>query len=256
MKSIVLMPPQRNFSFSYMTLLSLLCLLSFSTLVIAQNNGASSKRGTTTEKKSSAPPTTTASNSQYKWDKTSDRQLDGLTGPVRTVRTEVMRVGGKDGQPADQGKVLIDVSTYDLKGKKITAETYPNPYGISPSNGKESYKYDQKGNLIEMTVFGSDGALLHRENYVYEFDAMGNWIKMTTSIATFENGQIRFEPAEVTLRSISYYLNAKMLSTMADKAATPSSGGNNSLKPEAEPKQKKEADPIVIKKEDIKASSY
>jgi hypothetical protein len=47
---------------------------------------------------------------------------------------------------------------------------------------------------------------------------MGNWTKMTTSVAVIENGQMSFEPSEVTYRIIAYYLEdatAKKLQTAA-----------------------------------------
>ena len=39
-----------------------------------------------------------------------------------------------------------------------------------------------------------DGSLLSKEVYKYEFDTIGNWVRMTTSVAVVENGKIGFEP--------------------------------------------------------------
>jgi hypothetical protein len=247
MKLISLFPLKRYVTFGhrYSTLIiSVCCLLSFSATNFSQERTISK----------SSKKTTTNSRLE-KLEKASDRQLDGLVGPVRTVRTEVMLATEKEGQP-NQGRILVDVATYDLKGKKINAESYPNPYAVSSSAGKESYKYDGKGNLTEMTVFGPDGSILHRETYTYEFDAIGNWIKMTTSVAAYEDGKIKTEPSEYTYRTISYYLNAKMLSVMADKAASPNTNPNTGKpQPNTTPKGKGTTEPIVIKKQDIKASS-
>jgi TonB family protein len=58
--------------------------------------------------------------------------------------------------------------------------------------------------------------VLSKEKYDYEFDGMGNWTRMTTSVAVIENGQMSFEPTEVTYRVIAYYLEdatAKKLQT-------------------------------------------
>ena len=52
--------------------------------------------------------------------------------------------------------------------------------------------------------------MVSKETYKYEYDSLGNWTKMTTSVAVVENGTIAFEPVEVTYRTISYYLDARM----------------------------------------------
>src|SRR6185436_4081586 len=76
--------------------------------------------------------------------------------------------------------------------------------------GRENYKYDDKGNISEMTLLNSDGSLLSKEVYKYEFDSIGNWVKMITSIAVVENQKIEFDPTEITYRTIFYYLDASM----------------------------------------------
>ena len=81
--------------------------------------------------------------------------------------------------------------------------------GAAPT-GREVYKYDEKGNISEMTLMGSDGSMVSKETYKYEYDSLGNWTKMTTSVAVVENSKIAFEPVEVTYRTISYYLDARM----------------------------------------------
>jgi len=77
--------------------------------------------------------------------------------------------------------------------------------------GKEVYKYDDKGNISEMTLLNPDGSLLSKETYKYEFDFAGNWNKMTTAVAVIEGGKMSFEPTEVTYRSIMYYLDENMM---------------------------------------------
>jgi protein TonB len=56
--------------------------------------------------------------------------------------------------------------------------------------------------------------MVSKETYKYEYDSLGNWTKMTTSVAVVENGTIAFEPVEVTYRTISYYLDARMTSLL------------------------------------------
>jgi len=71
--------------------------------------------------------------------------------------------------------------------------------------GKEEYQYDDKGNIIEMTLKATDGSVLSKERYEYEFDEVGNWKKMTSALAVYENGRLGYEPTEVTYRTITYY---------------------------------------------------
>jgi hypothetical protein len=40
--------------------------------------------------------------------------------------------------------------------------------------GREVYKYDDKGNISEMTLLNADGSLLSKEVYKYEFDPIGS----------------------------------------------------------------------------------
>jgi TonB family protein len=139
----------------------------------------------------------------------SDRARDGLRGPVRRIRTEVVKVMMVDGKLADNGKrVLLETSEYDLKGAKIQNQYFP--VGGSTPTGRETYKYDDKGNISEMTLMGADGSLISKETYNYDYDSLGNWVKMTSSVAVVENGRISFEPSEVTYRTIFYYLDASM----------------------------------------------
>jgi len=139
----------------------------------------------------------------------SDRVRDGLRGPVRRIRTEVVKVIMVDGKLADNGKrALLETSEYDLKGAKIQNQYFPVS-GSTPT-GRETYKYDDKGNISEMTLMGTDGSLISKETYNYDYDSLGNWVKMTSSVAVVENGRISFEPSEVTYRTIFYYLDASM----------------------------------------------
>lgn len=148
----------------------------------------------------------------------SDRVRDGLVGPVRRVRTEVAKLLNENGKLTEAKHAVLEVIAYDLGGNKVENQYFP----IAGANltGKESYKYDDKGNISEMTLVNADGSLLSKEIYKYEFDFAGNWNKMTTSVAVVEGGRLSFEPTEVTYRAIMYYLDANML-RMAQPAAAP-----------------------------------
>jgi len=150
----------------------------------------------------------------------SDRARDGLRGPVRRVRTEVVKVLLVDGKLTDNGKrVLLEMAEYDLKGAKTQNQYFP--VGGSSPTGRETYKYDDKGNISEMTLMGTDGSLISKETYKYDYDSLGNWVKMTSSVAVVENGRISFEPTEVTHRTIFYYLDAAMTKMLETPAGAP-----------------------------------
>src|SRR5438105_2383033 len=157
-----------------------------------------------------------------------DRARDGLNGPVRRVRTETTKVLVKDGKIIEGPRVLLETATYDMKGAKIDNAYYLAAGGSL--TGKEVYKYDDKGNIIEMTLFNADGSIMSKEVYQYEFDAMGNWTKMITSVAIIENSKLSYEPTEITYRSISYYLEdtvAKKLQPGAPQTATAQPAANS-----------------------------
>jgi protein TonB len=146
-----------------------------------------------------------------------DREQDGLAGPVRRVRTETAKLSNKGGKPTEGQRAVLESVAYDIKGTKIESAYFPVPGATL--TGKEVYKYDDKGNIVEMTLLNTDGSLMSKETYTYEFDSFGNWTKMTTSVAVLEGGKLSFEPTEVTYRTISYYLDEATLARMNQPAA-------------------------------------
>ena len=147
----------------------------------------------------------------------SDRSRDGLTGPVRRVRTEVAKLLTANGTQTEGKHTLVEVVAYDIKGNKIENQYFP--IAGATLTGKEVYKYDEKGNISEMTMLNADGTLLSKEIYKYEFDFAGNWNKMTTSVAMVDSRGVSFEPTEVTYRSIMYYLDENMVRMVTPGAA-------------------------------------
>ena len=134
----------------------------------------------------------------------STKEQDGLLGSVRRVKTETARIELKDGHAVEGPAQLVEITTYGIKGNRIENTSYPIGGGVV---GKEEYKYDERGNITEMTVRDDKGAILSREAYDYEFDKLGNWTKMTTSLVVFENGELKHEPIEVTHRTVTYYFD-------------------------------------------------
>jgi protein TonB len=147
-----------------------------------------------------------------------DRLRDGLVGPVRRVRTEVVKLSNETGKVAEGKRAVLELVSYDLKGNKVENQYFP--IAGATLTGKEVYKYDDKGNISEMTLLNADGSLLSKEVYKYEFDFAGNWNKMTTAVAVIDGGKLSFEPTEVTYRSIMYYLDENMMK-MAQPASQP-----------------------------------
>jgi len=161
----------------------------------------------------------------------SDRARDGLLGPVRRVRTEVVKLSAVAGKNIEDTKhVLLETAEYDLKGVKTQNQYFP--IEGATLTGREVYKYDDKGNISEMTLVNADGSLVSKEVYKYDYDSVGNWVKMTTSVAVVENGRIGFEATEVTYRTIFYYLDAAMTKMLNSAAVTANAAtGEASVQP-------------------------
>ena len=159
----------------------------------------------------------------------SDRVRDGLLGPVRRVRTEVAKLSNQNGRMLEGKHAILEVVAYDIRGNKTENQYFP----IAGANltGKEVYKYDDKGNISEMTLVNDDGSLVSKEVYKYEFDFAGNWNRMTTSVAVIEAGRVAFEPSEITYRSIMYYLDENMMrmAQPVGQPASPASGSANNV---------------------------
>jgi len=134
----------------------------------------------------------------------STKEQDGLVGSVRRVKTETAKIELKDGRPVEGTPQVVEITTYGIKGNRIENTSYPIAGSLA---GKEEYKYDEHGNITEMTVRDDSGSIISREAYSYEFDKLGNWTKMVTSLVVFENGELKREPIEVTYRTVTYYFD-------------------------------------------------
>ncbi|HZG52573.1 MAG TPA: hypothetical protein VEZ40_10600 [Pyrinomonadaceae bacterium] len=132
----------------------------------------------------------------------SNREKDGLRGAVRRLRTEVAKVHFEPHGAVEGVRSLLEVTVYDINGRRIDNKTYPV---VNTPLGQETYDYDEAGRLLRTTVRNEQGVVLSRTEYSYEFDAVGNWIKMTSSVVVSESGRQRLEPVEVAYRTIVYY---------------------------------------------------
>ncbi|MDQ2938523.1 MAG: energy transducer TonB [Acidobacteriota bacterium] len=215
-----------------------LSLLAFGTITLAQSNLTA--KATVPQPSSPGPVAE------------SDRTRDGLVGPVRRVRTEITKLSNESGRLLEGKHALLEVMAYDIKGHKVENQYFP----IAGANltGKEVYKYDDKGNISEMTLVKDDGTLLSKEVYKYEFDFGGNWNKMTTSVAVIESGKMSFEPSEITYRSIMYYLDENMM-RMAQPAGQPSAPSTVPANTVAQANSDPKAAAVVAKSSPNKASA-
>jgi tetratricopeptide (TPR) repeat protein len=153
----------------------------------------------------------------------SNKEQDGLVGAVRRIKTESAKI---ENDASEGPRELIELTTYGLKGNRIENVSYP---ASDPVVGKQEYKYDDRGNITEMTVRNDQGSIVSREAYDYEFDSVGNWIKMVTSLMLFENGKLKREPVETTYRTISYYFTdevAKIVQTPVKSVDLPAAAGS------------------------------
>jgi len=142
--------------------------------------------------------------------------------------TESAKLEVKSGLLVEGSRQLLEVTTYGLRGNRIENVSYTT---VNSTVGKEEYKYDDKGNIIEMTLRDDSGLLLSREAYDYEFDRFGNWTKMVTNLLVFEAGKLKQEPTEATYRTLTYYFDdqiAKIVDSDSnqDVSATPASIGS------------------------------
>ena len=154
---------------------------------------------------------------------------------MRRVKTEVAKLSNKAGKFVEGTRAVLENAAYDMKGVKSEYSYYPGAVGAVGLTGRETYKYDEKGNISEMTLFNADGSLARKEIYTYEFDFLGNWTKMTSSVAVVEGGKLSYEPTEVTYRTISYYMDENVLKQMEasqKSAATNAANANASTQPQ------------------------
>jgi Flp pilus assembly protein TadD len=147
----------------------------------------------------------------------STKEQDGLAGSVRRVKTEYAKLEMRSGVLKEGPLQLLELTTYALNGNRVENVSYPV---VSPLVGKEEYRYDAKGNIVEMTMKGKDGSIVSREAYEYELDRFGNWKKMVTSLVVFEDGQLKREPIEVTYRTITYYFDNAVATVLDSRRQT------------------------------------
>ena len=107
------------------------------------------------------------------------------------------------------------VHLYDAAGRRIVTQRLTAEGKLYRINVT---RFDARGNEVEEGVYDSEGGVVSRNAYSYEFDAHGNWVKQTTSEWVTRDGKSFFEPKEVSYREITYYSNTEV---QAAKARVP-----------------------------------
>src|SRR5688572_29151528 len=129
-----------------------------------------------------------------------DRERQGLSGPIRSLRVERAKASMDSGRLVEGPRVLVEVVTYDQKGN-ITESNALNPDGslrtklgwayTYDARGREAERayinadgvltskgvstYDDKGRKVETTLYNPDGSINHIQAYFY--DDTGNKIR-------------------------------------------------------------------------------
>jgi YD repeat-containing protein len=135
----------------------------------------------------------------------SDKEQDGLSGPVNRVRTETSKLSFQAGKLVEGPRELLELTAYDRQGRRVDNSYYL--VAVNAQAGEEQYQYNDKGNVSEMTLRGSGNEILRKEGYAYEYDALGNWVKMIISTFVYEEGKLSPQPTEVAYRNITYYFD-------------------------------------------------
>lgn len=113
-----------------------------------------------------------------------DRERDGLIGPVRSVQTKtIMNSAGRGGTDTS----LLH-SVYDFGGRKIQESLYHD--GVLLVN--TIFKYDRGGNLLEAADYDREALVGRRLVYVYDASGrLAEWINYTGSGRVGRKGTFR-----------------------------------------------------------------
>lgn len=96
-----------------------------------------------------------------------------------------------------------DITIYNERGDYLLKKRY-GPDGDFELHW--TYKYDDRGNLLEMTSLDEEGVPKQKIVYVYTYDEWGNWTERTTlRFGSAGDMESTFLPKIVTRRTISYY---------------------------------------------------
>jgi hypothetical protein len=109
-----------------------------------------------------------------------EKELMGLKGEVKIVRTKYVEVTQKDGRQVERPFASESLLTLDRLGRK-TEEAFYDPDG-TPYR-REVFTYDEAGNRTQKE-YRSDGQLVYEANSKMEFDKGGGTSRRTTDGAS------------------------------------------------------------------------
>jgi hypothetical protein len=146
-----------------------------------------------------------------------------VSGPVKTARLEMAQVTDVDGQPIEGPRRLVELLTFDEKGK-FTEQTIKNPDGsikskfgwkstydaqgritrtqFYPANGVQScvavYAHEENARQSKATFYCPDKVINHQEFYFYDND--GNKVRQditnpdgavrSSSVLVYDGGRL------------------------------------------------------------------
>ncbi len=137
-----------------------------------------------------------------------ERARSGLSGPVKSVRTESAKLYTKGGKLKEGPRRLLETATYLQTGERNEGAVYQLAGSEAAAKSRETYRRDALGNIVETVRRSADGSVESQEFYLYEFDKYGNWIKMVTAVPISSPKGVTFAWPEVTHRKIAYYDDA------------------------------------------------
>jgi len=140
----------------------------------------------------------------------SDREQEGLRGPVRRVRTEVATSQLIGGRIIDGVRILTQAATFDSSGKMTEAEFHPLPSALIEGLDERTRR-DADGNTIVRELYDADGEVARRELWTYAYDDHRNWTRQLVFLETIEEGKQQLEPVRTTYRTISYFTRTSTL---------------------------------------------
>jgi antitoxin component YwqK of YwqJK toxin-antitoxin module len=131
----------------------------------------------------------------------SDRERDGLVGPVQTVSFKEPRAPTRDTRWADSDLMLLRQVTYDRNGNMIEQAFY-NPKDQSSPDLREVFSYDGEGHKTQETEYDAHGKLDSARLFTYspkqqlvriEHHLGDGALKEYVTIAYNEDGQVTDE---------------------------------------------------------------
>ena len=131
----------------------------------------------------------------------SDREKEGLVGPVLRVTIETAFFKPENERLIESPRRLVKEYEYDRTGKLVF--TQKKPVLGDPRLCDERFKYDEKGREKEMYCLGDPKEKV-LEKYSYEEDdRYGNWLKRVASVPDITGDT--FHIKYVMYREIEYF---------------------------------------------------